>query len=54
MSYTDFFKRSTRTMEQPDGLKPFPYQCRLAEKPWPKRAPRPFQVPGFRNADKQG
>jgi len=36
MSYTDFFKRATRTEEQPDGLKPFPYQCRLAEKPWPE------------------
>ncbi len=35
MSYTDFFKRATRTEEQPDGLKPFPYQCRLAEEPWP-------------------
>lgn len=35
MSYADFFKRATRTEEQPDGLKPFPYQCRLAEKPWP-------------------
>lgn len=38
MSYTDFFKRATRTEEQPDGLKPFPYQCHLAlaEKPWPE------------------
>jgi CRISPR-associated endonuclease/helicase Cas3 len=36
MSYTDFFKRATRTEERPDGLKPFPYQCRLAEKPWPE------------------
>lgn len=36
MTYTDFFKRATRTEEQPDGLKPFPYQCRLAEKPWPE------------------
>lgn len=34
MSYADFFKRATRTEEQPDGLKPFPYQCRLAEEPW--------------------
>ena len=36
MSYTEFFKRATRTEEQPDGLKPFPYQCRLAEEPWPE------------------
>jgi len=36
MSYTDFFKRATRTEKQPDGLKPFPYQCHLAEKPWPE------------------
>ncbi|MFZ5557559.1 MAG: type I-G CRISPR-associated helicase/endonuclease Cas3g [Pseudomonadota bacterium] len=36
MSYADFFKRATRTEAQPDGLKPFPYQCRLAEKPWPE------------------
>ncbi len=36
MNYADFFKRATRTEEQPDGLKPFPYQCRLAEKPWPE------------------
>ena len=36
MSYTDFFKRATQTEEQPDGLKPFPYQSRLAEKPWPE------------------
>jgi len=36
MNYTDFFKRATRTEEQPDGLKPFPYQCRLAEEPWPE------------------
>ncbi len=36
MSYTDFFKRATRTVDEPDGLKPFPYQCRLAEKPWPE------------------
>ena len=36
MSYTDFFKRATRTEGQPDGLKPFPYQCRLAEEPWPE------------------
>ena len=36
MSYTDFFKRATRTVEQPNGLKPFPYQCRLAEEPWPE------------------
>jgi len=36
MSYADFFRRATRTEEQPDGLKPFPYQCRLAEKPWPE------------------
>lgn len=36
MSYTDFFKRATRTEEQPNGLKPFPYQCLLAEKPWPE------------------
>lgn len=34
MNYTDFFERATRTDEQPDGLKPFPYQCRLAEEPW--------------------
>ena len=33
MSYTDFFRRATRTEEQPDGLTPFPYQCRLAESP---------------------
>lgn len=36
MSYTDFFKRATRTEKQPDGLKPFPYQCHLAEEPWPE------------------
>ena len=36
MSYTDFFQRATRTEEQPDGLKPFAYQCRLAEEPWPE------------------
>lgn len=36
MNYTDFFKRATRTEKQPDGLKPFPYQCHLAEKPWPE------------------
>ena len=36
MSYTEFFKHATRTDEQRDGLKPFPYQCRLAEKPWPE------------------
>lgn len=36
MSYADFFKRATRSEEQPDGLKPFAYQCRLAEKPWPE------------------
>lgn len=35
-SYTDFFKRATRTMGQPAGLNPFPYQCRLAEEPWPE------------------
>lgn len=31
MSYTDFFKTATRSDEQPDGLKPFPYQHRFAE-----------------------
>lgn len=36
MSYAEFFKRATRTEEQPGGLKPFPYQCRLGEKPWPE------------------
>lgn len=36
MSYTDFFKRATRTEEQPDGLKPFPYQCCLGKRPWPE------------------
>ena len=36
MSYAEFFKRATRTEEQPDGLKPFPYQRRLAEEPWPE------------------
>jgi len=36
MSYADFFKRATRTVEQPDGLKAFPYQCHLAERPWPE------------------
>ncbi|MEO8165499.1 MAG: DEAD/DEAH box helicase, partial [Betaproteobacteria bacterium] len=36
MSYADFFKRATRTEEQPDGLKPFPYQSCLAEKPSPE------------------
>jgi len=36
MPYAEFFARATRTEEQPDGLKPFPYQCRLAEKPWPE------------------
>lgn len=35
-SYAEFFKRATRTEEQPDGLKPFPYQRQLAEKPWPE------------------
>lgn len=34
MSYTDFFNRATRTEERPDGLKPFPYQRRLAEEPF--------------------
>jgi hypothetical protein len=36
MSYTEFFKRATRTEEQPDGLTPFPFQCHLAEEPWPE------------------
>jgi len=36
MSYEDFFKRATRTKEQPNGLNSFPYQCRLAEEPWPE------------------
>lgn len=36
MSYAEFFKRATRTGEQPDGLKPFPYQRRVAEEPWPE------------------
>ena len=36
MSYAEFFKHATRTEGQPDGLKPFPYQCRLAENPWPE------------------
>ncbi|MBX9811047.1 MAG: CRISPR-associated helicase Cas3' [Burkholderiales bacterium] len=36
MTYDEFFKRATRTEEQPDGLKPFPYQCRLAEETWPE------------------
>ncbi len=36
MNYTDFFKLATRSEEQPNGLKPFPYQCLLAEKPWPE------------------
>ena len=36
MSYAEFFKRATRTEEQLDGLTPFPYQRRLAEKPWPE------------------
>jgi CRISPR-associated endonuclease/helicase Cas3 len=36
MSYAEFFRRATRTEEQPDGLKSFPYQCRLAEEPWPQ------------------
>jgi len=41
MSYTDFSQRATRTEEQPEGLKPFPYQGHLAEKPWPE----PLDVP---------
>ena len=36
MSYTDFFKRATRPVEQPDGLTPIPYQRRLGEEPWPE------------------
>jgi DEAD/DEAH box helicase len=36
MSYTDFFRRATRTEEQPDGLTPFPYQDRLAKESWPE------------------
>ena len=36
MTYAEFFGRATRTEEQPDGLMPFPYQCRLAEEPWPE------------------
>ena len=36
MDYRYFFRRATRTEEQPDGLTPFPYQCRLAEEPWPE------------------
>ena len=28
MNYADFFKRATRTEEQPDGLKPFPFEDR--------------------------
>jgi CRISPR-associated endonuclease/helicase Cas3 len=36
MNYSEFFERATRTEEQPAGLKPFPYQRRLAEKPWPE------------------
>lgn len=35
MSYTRFFERATRSEGAPDGLKPFPYQCRLAEALWP-------------------
>ncbi|MBI3371902.1 MAG: CRISPR-associated helicase Cas3' [Betaproteobacteria bacterium] len=36
MSYTEFFKSATHSGGQPDGLTPFQYQCRLAEKPWPE------------------
>jgi CRISPR-associated endonuclease/helicase Cas3 len=36
MMYADFFKRATRAEDRPHGLKPFLYQCRLAEKPWPE------------------
>jgi len=36
MTYDEFFKRATRTEKQPDELKPFRYQCRLAEEPWPE------------------
>ncbi len=36
MNYADFFKRTTRTENQTDGLNPFPYQCHLAERPWPE------------------
>lgn len=43
MSYAEFFKRATRTEEQLEGLKPFPYQCRLAEESWPE--PKLLDVP---------
>ena len=36
MSYANFFGRATRDEAHSDGLKPFPYQCRLAEEPWPE------------------
>lgn len=36
MRYTEFFMRATRTKEEPNGMKPFPYQCQLAESPWPE------------------
>jgi CRISPR-associated endonuclease/helicase Cas3 len=36
MSYGEFFKRATRTEQQPEGLTPFPYQRRLGEEPWPE------------------
>lgn len=45
MSYADFFKRATRTEKEPDGLKPFPYQCRLAEEPWPDLLDVPTGLP---------
>lgn len=35
MTYEDFFKRATPSKSAPDGLKPFPYQRRLATEPWP-------------------
>ena len=35
MIYDAFFRRAF-DKESDDSLKPFPYQCRLAENPWPE------------------
>lgn len=35
MTFGEFFQHATRAASPPGGLAPFPYQCRLAEEPWP-------------------
>lgn len=35
MKFDDLFQTATKTPEAPNGVMPYPYQCRLAAEPWP-------------------